>query len=82
MRSMLLLLALLSGCASPAEDYIRADAATWAQFDRSTPAGVPWIDAAVDADPTLSPEHKDALHQLSTSRRARVSHAVAAIGSS
>lgn len=68
------------GCASPAADYIKADQGTWAQFD--TPVGgKPLIDSWIDNDPRLSDDKKDAFHQLNVSRRARITHAVAAINS-
>ena len=67
---------LLAGCASPAEDYIRADAAAWAPFDQSG-----WLDFKIDAEPSFSDAKKDALHQLNVARRARIAHAIASIES-
>lgn len=71
MKYALVAMLLIAGCASPAEDYIRADAAAWAQYD-------PFIDSWVDKS-DFSADKKDALHQLNVGRRARINHAIAAI---
>ena len=70
------LCAALVGCASPAEDYIRADAAAWVPFDDGG-----WLDAKIDAEPAFSADKKTALHMLNAGRRARIAHAIAALGS-
>lgn len=72
----LLVILFLAGCSSPAEDYVRADQHTWEVFDKDA-----WLDQAIDADTKMSVDRKDALHQLNVARRARIEHAVAAIGS-
>lgn len=76
MKRIVLALVFVAGCASPAEDYVRADAAAWAPFDANG-----WLDSKIDAESSFSAGKKDALHQLNAARRARVSHAIAAIGS-
>jgi uncharacterized lipoprotein YajG len=73
-RLILVAVLLLPGCAGPAADYVRAEAAAWAEFD-------PYLDGWVEKDPALSSEKKDALHQLNVARRARVRHAIAQIES-
>ena len=76
-RLALVAILAFSGCASPAEDYVRAEAGAWAQLDEPYDAsGKPRLDAWIDGDSALSPEKKDALHQLNAGRRARVSHAL------
>lgn len=67
----LLAFMFFAGCASPAEDYVRAEAAAWAQID-------PSLDGWIDAESSFKPEKKDALHQLNAARRARVKHALEA----
>lgn len=64
---------LLSGCASPAKDYVEAEAAAWAEFD-------PYLDSWIDAhefskDKAANSRKRDALHQLNVARRARIKHA-------
>jgi len=72
------------GCASPAADYVRADAAAWTKLDEPV-AGTPTkpgqarVDIYIDMDPSLSTDEKDALHQLMNGRRARISHALAEV---
>lgn len=79
MKKFVLLLVVLAGCASPAVDYVRADKVSWDQFDVPL-NGKPLIDAWVDREPTFDADTKEAYHLLNTSRRARVAHAIAAVG--
>lgn len=72
----LVVLVAFTGCSSPAADYVRAEKAAWDEFDRNGN-----LDRWVDQEPTFSDDAKDALHQLNVGRRARVAHAIAAIGS-
>jgi hypothetical protein len=66
-----LILILGAGCATPAQEYVQADAAAWARFDVDGRIDS-WIDSsALDAD------EKDSLHQLNVARRARIAHALA-----
>jgi len=77
---VLLVAFILAGCASPAEDYIRADAAAWQWLDEPYDASHPHrIDAYVDSDAAISSDVKDAIHQLMDGRRARVAHALAGL---
>ena len=75
MRKFILAVCLVSagGCASPAASYVKAEAHAWAEFD-------PFLDRWVDAEPSLTAEQKDALHQLNVGRRARVSRGLAGAG--
>lgn len=70
----LLVVLLLAGCASPAEDYVRAEDAAWAEYD-------PYLDKWVDQEVSFTKDKKEAMHLLNEGRRARVRHAIAAIGS-
>jgi len=79
-KTLFVAILLITGCASPAADYVRADKATWDQYDTITPSGKPLIDAWVDSEASFSADKKDAFHQLNTARRARVDHAIAAVG--
>lgn len=88
MKTILVLLLLTAGCASPAADYIRADKAAWDVYDHAYDAsghpalvGPTLIDRWIDQEPTFSLDLKDAMHQLNVARRARVNHAIAAVGS-
>lgn len=74
-----MLLVILAGCASPAADYVRADKVSWDQYDVPL-NGKPLIDAWVDRESTFDDDTKEAYHLLNTSRRARVAHAIAAVG--
>lgn len=70
MKYMILALALMGGCASPAADYVSAEAAAWQQIDDK-------LDGWIESEPSYDAPKKDALHQLNVGRRARVSHALA-----
>ena len=71
MRKLILVLAFMAGCSSPAQTYVEADAAARAPYDQDHRLDS-WVDSS-----SLSPEEKDALHQLNDARRARVAHALA-----
>lgn len=83
------LLWCVGGCASPSEDYIRADEAAWKQYDdgglldamidNAEKRGAAKLSAVPPAQleaGDISPKRADALRQLNVGRRARISHFV------
>ena len=68
------LLSAILGCASPAADYVRAEKAAWDVYD-------PYLSGWVDQDPRFDLDTKAAFHALDVGRKARVAHAIAAVGS-
>lgn len=66
---------LMVGCATPAEDYVRADAAAWRYYDQEGLLDK-WIDQA-EVRGEITKGRASALRRLNEGRRARVAHALA-----
>lgn len=58
------IISFLSGCVSPAGDYVQADTAVWNEYDRPTSNGTPlldeWINQAEAKGKAFREEHPDA----------------------
>jgi hypothetical protein len=75
MKSTVLVLALaLAGCAGPTYDYVHAEADAWGVFD-------PYLDKWIDSDASISPDKRDAMHEVNKGRKARVAHAISQVDS-